>query len=97
MSRAARAYAADVERKNPKPARRAFTLHVNRQIAVQHDKAKQTELDAAAYDAMIAKRPDKPPPLPSNMPQLRSPGSRGLEPQRLRAEAMRWTGEGWRS
>jgi hypothetical protein len=125
VTRAARAYVADVERKtrtardlNNEYARagaakkgspsqairehkhRAFTLLVNRQVAVQKDRKHQTADDAAAYDAMIANRklaPRKPPPLPENMPTVRSVGSRGLEPQRLRAEAMHWTGEGWRS
>jgi hypothetical protein len=125
LTRAARAYVADVERKAPIKTRtardlnnehartgaakkaiqeghkhRAFTLLVNRQVAVQKDRKHQTADDAAAYDAMIANRklaPRKPPPLPENMPTVRSVGSRGLEPQRLRAEAMHWTGEGWRS
>lgn len=99
MSRAARAYVADVERKDPKPARkhRAFTLHVNRQIAVIRDKAQQTAADAAAFDVMCQQgKRLKPPRMPENMPQVRSPGSRDLEPQRLSAEAIRWTGEGWR-
>jgi hypothetical protein len=103
VSRAARAYVADVERKDPRaakagPKKRAFTLHVNRQVAAQTDKRDQTTKDAAAYDAMIADRkkaPRKPPTMPANMPQLRSPGSRGLEQTKLTAPAMRWTGEGW--
>ena len=100
MSRAARAYVADVERKDPRtkagPKRRAFTLHVNRQIAVVTDRKEQTAKDAAAFDAMCqAGKRTKPPTMPANMPQLRSPGSRGLEQTKLTAPAMRWTGEGW--
>ncbi len=98
MSRAARAYAADVERKAPKPKRntRAFTLHVNKQILVQQDKAQQVLIDAAAFDRITAARPLKPPPMSANMPEVRSAGSRGLAPQRLRAPVIHWTGEGWR-
>lgn len=102
MSRAARAYVADVTRTAPK--RRAFTLHVNRQVAVQEDRKAQVTRDAAAYDAMAKStaaggtRPLKPPcALPANMPTVRSVGARGLEPTRLRADVMHWTGEGWRS
>lgn len=97
MSRAARAYVADVERKVP-IKRRAFTVHVNRQVAVQVDKKAQVTRDAAAYDAMIGSRPLKPPcALPVNAPQVRSVGSRGLERERPhKVPALRWTGEGWK-
>lgn len=113
MSRAARAYVADVERKAP-IKRRAFTIHVNRQVAVQVDKKAQVRRDAATYDDMtstvlnedgqsqdgaarrLGMRPLKPPTLPANMPTVRSAGSRGLEPQRLKAPPIFWTGEGWR-
>lgn len=96
MSRAARAYVADVERKAP-IKRRAFTVHVNRQVAVQVDKKAQTVKDAASLSEIWASRPLKPPTLPANMPTVRSAGSRQVEKERPhKVPAIRWTGEGWR-
>lgn len=87
---------ADVERTTAAPKRRAFTVHVNRQIKANDDRKAQVGRDAAAYDQTSSARPLKPPTLPANMPKLRSPGSRGLDQTKLKAPPIFWTGEGWR-
>ncbi len=99
-SRAARAYVADVERTNPSPKKRAFTLHVNRQVAVQADRRAQVTIDAASYDAMAAARPGKPPALPANAPQVRSQAAAAAadaaKERAHKVPAIQWTGEGWK-
>lgn len=75
MSRAARVYAAEVARANPK--HRAFTLITSASVIEQEQKARVRSSAASAYDAMCSTRPLTPPPMPAQ-PVVITPGARAL-------------------